>query len=131
MENVTKILFMNRSSLSIIAILSILIIINLPPLKFLWGTDDCQYANAKGSFTFDEVNFQGRDYAMCIRRFQHFKANQAADTTLYRLCSINILYVWKYGDYLLNKKYRLTYKPWQEIETRRGTIINKSGFQDF
>ena len=122
---------MNRSSISIIVIFFLLLIVNIPPIKWLGGNGDCQYATADGSFTFEEMNFNSRDYDMGMRRFQHFKLQQPKDTILYRLCPMNILYVWKYGDYIFSSKYRLPYKSWNEIEKRRGPLGNKTGFQDF
>ena len=122
---------MNKYRTSLVALLFLFIIINIPPIKFLFSSDDCKYSNANGAFTFEEMNFNERNYEMGEYKFQEFKKLNKNDTILYRLCPINILYVWKYGDYLFNKKYRLPYKPWQEIEALRKPVINKSGFQDF
>ena len=122
---------MNNYRLSVIALIFLIVIINIPPVKFLFGSDDCKYSNDDGSFTFEEINFNERNYEMSEYKFEEFKKIPSKDTILYRLCPINIFYVWKYGDYLFNKKYRLPYKPWQEIEAHRKPVINKSGFQDF
>jgi hypothetical protein len=122
---------MNRSLITIITIFFLLLLINIPPIKFLLGTDDCQYSNADGSFTYDEMSFNDRDFAMGIRRFDDFKVLHPGDTILYRLCPRNPLYIWKYGDYLFSKKYRLPYRSWKEIESARGYIVHRSNFQDF
>lgn len=122
---------MSRSLINITIILFLLLIINIPPVKFLLGTDDCRYSNYNGDFTYEEMNFNSRDFTMGMRRFKDFKEMHPADTILYRLCPINPLYIWKYGDYLFSKKYRLPYKPWEEIETVRGVVMYRSHFQDF
>src|ERR1700730_3315717 len=92
---------------------------------------DCSYSNYNGSFTFHEVEFKSRDFGMCLRKFQEFKKQNHTDTVLYRLCKSNYLKFWKYNYYLFDEKFRLQYMPWEEINARRGTLINKSTFQDF
>jgi len=106
-------------------------IINLPPVKWLWGIDDCSYSTGDGSFTFVEANLNGRDLVMCNRKFDDFKSEHPDNKVLYRLCAINGLYVWKYGDYLFSRKYRLPYKSWEEIDKLRGPLKLHSEFQDF
>jgi hypothetical protein len=122
---------MNRTLITIISILFLILLINIPPIKFIFGSDDCQYSNAGGSFTYDEMSFNERDFAMGMRRFHDFKVMHPGDTVLYRLCSMNPLYIWKYGDYLFSTKYRLPYKSWKEIDIVRGTIHHRTNFQDF
>ena len=131
MENVIKQLFMKKTSIIVIAIIGLVLITNVPPLKLILGSDDCRYSNYNGSFTFAETNFGGYDYDLCINRFTEYKKQRFTDITLYRLTPMNPLCFWKYGDYLFSGKYRLPYKPWQEIYNRRGPLGNKSGFQDF
>jgi len=104
---------------------------NIPPIRWLYGKYDCQFSNRDGSFTFAEVNFKGASFQLGKEVFVEFKKRNLGDTTLYRLCPKNIFHFWDYGQYLFSEKYRLPYKPWPEIEARRGPIANKSGFQDF
>ena len=122
---------MNRSLISCIAILSLLVIVNIPPIKWLWGIDDCRYSTDDGAFTFVEANLNGRDLVMCNRKFEDFKIEHPNNSVLYRLCAINGLCFWKYGDYLFSKKYRMPYKSWEDIDRRRGELVVHSEFQDF
>jgi len=109
----------------------LIVAINLPPLRWVFGEDNCEFSNGDGFFTYVEVYFKGDDFQECQRKFVEFKKRNLGDTTLYRLCPKNIFHFWDYGQYLFSEKYRLPYKPWSEIEARRGPITNKSGFQDF
>lgn len=92
---------------------------------------DCSYSNYKGSFTFEERNFQNRDFMMCLKKFDEFKKTNNSDTILYRICVKKGSHFWNYADYLFKEKYRLPYMNWEEIEVRRGELENKTGFQDF
>ena len=122
MKNMLKIL---------IVILGIVVFSNILPVKTLVKTDDCRYATGDGGFTFQEMNFMNADFRMCQNRFREYKKNQIKDTILYRLCPINVLHFWDYGEYLFSKRYHLPFKSWQSIENIRGTITNKTGYQDF
>jgi hypothetical protein len=122
---------MTKASISIVTLLGLIIVFNIPPLNLLLGPDDCRYSNNTGSFTFAETNFGGYDYDLCMNRFSDYKNQVKNDTVLYRLTSMNLLCFWKYRDYLFEHKYRLPYKSWKTVEYIRGPIKNKSGFQDF
>jgi hypothetical protein len=91
---------------------------------------DCSYSNSSGSFTFEEMNLKERNFEMCMRKFSEFK-KQSADTVLYRLCKKNFLKFWNWSNYIFQKKFKLPYKSWKEIDERRGMVNAKSGFQDF
>jgi hypothetical protein len=120
--------------LTILIIVVILLVSNTRPAKVVLESrdySDCKYSNYNGSFTFEEMQFQSRDFAMCLRKFQEFKKQNNKDTILYRLCKTSVLKFWRYGDYLSDEKFKLPYMSWQEIEARRGPLLNKSGFQDF
>ena len=122
---------MNGLSITIIAAILVIVLLNIPPIKFIFSNDDCRYSNANGSFTFQEANFNSRGYENAKWKFSEYKKRYSADTTLYRLCPMSPFYVWKYGDYLLSEKYRLLYKSWDEIENKRGLVQLRSVFQDF
>ena len=92
---------------------------------------NCNYSNYNGSFTFEEMNFNARNFEMCERKFSEFKKQNNTDTALYRLCRKNIFEFWNWGNYLLRKKFTLPYMSWQEIASRRSMLTAKSGFQDF
>ena len=92
---------------------------------------DCSYSNYNGTFTFEERNFQSRDFMMCLKKFDEFKKTNNSDTILYRICEKKGSHFWNYADYLFKEKYKLPYMDWKEIETRRGKLENKTGFQDF
>ena len=77
------------------------------------------------------MNFKGRDFAMCLIKFDEFKSLKKADTVLYRVCKKKLLHFWRYRDYLFSPRYNLPYISWQQISLRRGQLKNKSGFQDF
>lgn len=111
--------------------LLIIVIINLPPTKWITGPDDILYSNAGGTFTFDEANYSGRDYDLCMENFSAYKLMDVNDTILYRVTPINILKIWRWADYLVKEKYKLNYKSWKEIEAKRGPITNKSNCQAF
>ncbi len=55
---------MKSGGITTVAAIFLIVVINIPPIKLLWGNDDCKYSNANGSFTFEESNSNGRDYAM-------------------------------------------------------------------
>ena len=113
-------------------LLSLFIVIsNLPPIHWFYKQNDCWFSNGNGSFTFAEMNFKGDDFQQCSHKFLEFKKRKPGDTILYRLCPMSVFHFWDYGEYIFSQKYRVPYKSWQEIEDRRGTLSNKSGFQDF
>lgn len=115
----------------VLFIVLLVIIINLPPAKWLFGQDDLFYSNANGTFTFDEVNYTGRNYKLCLENFQAFKSINKKDTLLFRITPKNVLKFWRWGDYLTKEKYKLPYKPWTEIEAVRGPIGNRTAWQSF
>ena len=125
LTNMKKILF------GLIFALTVISLSNIPIIKWFIGSTDCQFSNGDGSFTFAEINFKGANFQLCEENFIEYKKKPVGDTILYRLCPKNILHFWDYGEYLFSKKYRVPYKSWSEIESHRGPIINKSGFQDF
>lgn len=102
----------------------------MPPLKWFFE-EDIRYSNFNGTFTFGEVNSTGRDYTLCLRNFQAFKAVHSNDTTLYRVTPMNILAFWRWGHYISEKKYKLQFRSWKEIEALRGSINNKTNWQAF
>ena len=118
----------------IFIIVVILILCNLPPLKwpFTWfDHDDYRYSNNAGSFTFREFQFKGDDFALCWRNFLDFKKDcHCADTVLYRLNRNNPFKFWRYGDYIFKKKYHLPYQSWDKIKARMGPIDHLQS-QDF
>lgn len=116
---------------AIILVLIFIVVLNIPPIKWFVGSEDIMYSNINGSFTFVEANYAGRNYKLCIENFQVFKSNNKTDTVLYRISPINVLKIWRWFDYIMKDKYGLPYKAWEEIDVLRGTINNKSGWQDF
>jgi hypothetical protein len=122
---------MKKISLILISLFLFIVINNLSPLRWFYGKYDCQFSNGDGSFTFAEVNFKGAGFQLCQEIFVEFKKRKLGDTVLYRLCPMNLLHFWDYGQYLFSEKYRVPYKSWQEIEAKRKPVVNKSGFQDF
>lgn len=110
--------------------LLLLIVIVANAATIITNSIDCSYSNATGSFTFEEMNTKERNFEMCRRKFEEFK-KQSTDATLYRLCEKNFLKFWNWGNYLFRQKFKLPYKSWDEIESKRGTLVAKSGFQDF
>ncbi|MCS3801060.1 hypothetical protein [Niastella sp. OAS944] len=115
----------------IILIIIVVVLSNLPPLKWIVGPDDILYSNASGSFTFNELNYAGRNYQLCIVNFEAFKSVHKEDTLLFRITPINIFKFWRWNEYLTNDKYKLHYKSWKEIETKRGPLVNKTNWQAF
>ena len=113
-----------------IILIIFLVVINIPPVKYLTGPDDILYSNANGTFTFNEANYAGRNYELCKDNFLAFKSINSKDTLLYRINQINILKFWRWGDYLTKEKYKLPYKAWKEIEGIRGPIV-KTSWQAF
>lgn len=99
-------------------------------ISTILNTIDCRYSNYSGTFTFQEVNSKERNFDMCLRNFFEFKKQNKTDTVLYRLCEKHLWQFWNWGTYL-KSNFRLPYKPWPEIESRRGPVTAKSGFQDF
>ena len=92
---------------------------------------DCSYSNYNSTFTFEDKNFNGRDFRMCKAKFEEFKKINRQDTVLYRVCKKNPIHFWRSNDPLVREKYKLPYLSWDEIAARRGAIQNKTGFQDF
>ena len=112
-------------------LLLFIILSNLSPLRLFYKENDCRYSNGDGLFTYAEWNTEGDDFEECKFKFQDFKNRKLGDTVLYRVSSMDILHYWDYGQYLFAKKYRTPYKDWNDIKTKRGPMINKSGFQHF
>lgn len=118
----------------IIIAVSIIILCNLPPLKWVitwFDNGDYRYSNNNGSFTYKEFQFKERDFDMGWRGFLYFKKKcSCGDTVLYRLNRNNPFKFWRYGEYLFQEKYQLPYQSWEKIEARRGLIDHLNG-QDF
>jgi hypothetical protein len=110
------------------AVIVILIVLlsNFLPLE-----NNVSYSNADGSFTFEEMNFKGRDYSMCFRKFDSYKKEHHDNTVLYRITPILPWKFWHWKSYLFQDKYKLPFKSWNEISASRGVVENKSGYQDF
>ncbi|HEY4287983.1 MAG TPA: hypothetical protein VGN00_12850 [Puia sp.] len=122
---------MKKIIFSIVVVLLLISLSNVPLIKWFIGSNDCQFSNNDGSFTFAEINFKGANFQLCTEDFLEFKKRRLGDTVLYRLCPMSITHFWDYGEYIFSQKYKIPYKAWQEIESRRGPLRNKSGFQDF
>jgi len=122
---------MKKTTLIFISLFLFIAISNLPPIHWFYKQNDCWFSNGNGSFTFAEMSFQGDDFQQCSHKFLEFRKRKLGDTVLYRLCSMNIFYFWDYGEYIFSQKYKVPYKSWKEIESRRDPMANKSGFQDF
>ena len=122
---------MKQILFGLVIVFLIISLSNVPLIKWFIASNDCQFSNDNGSFTFAEMNFKGANFQLCEENFIEFKKRRLGDTILYRLCPKNVFHFWDYGEYLFSKKYRVPYRPWQEIEGRRGPLGNKSGFQDF
>lgn len=120
---------MKGTWISILVILGLLVVANAASMTI--KNIDCTYSNDSGTFTFEEKNFNERTFDMCLRKFEEYKKQAQKDTVLYRLCEKNIFKFWNWGTYLFAEKFQLPYKSWKEIEARRGTLLAKSGFQDF
>lgn len=112
-------------------ILIVIVVINLPPMKWIFGREDILYSNANGTFTFNEINYTGRNFELCMDNFQAFKSINKRDTMLYRVTPKNALKLWRLGDYLIDSRYKLPYKSWKEIESLRGPISSRTAFQAF
>lgn len=123
--------FMKKILFLLTVVFFFVVICNIAPVRWIFRANDCEFGNNDGSFTYSEMTFKERGFKKCYRNFLEFKKRKLGDTTLYRLCPKNIFHFWDYGQYLFSEKYRIPYKPWAEIEARRGPITNKSGFQDF
>jgi hypothetical protein len=125
---------MKRWIIILLVVIALIVLSNTRAAKSMVNEkdeSDCSYSNRDGSFTFQEFQFNSRDFAMCQRKFQEFKKQNHTDTVLYRLCKSNYLKFWNYSDYFFDEKFRLPYKSWPEIEEIRGPIDHKTGFQDF
>jgi hypothetical protein len=92
---------------------------------------DCAYSTYDGAFTFEERNDKSRDFKMCQVRFDSYKKQHPDDTVLYRICKKRGLRFWDYSDYVFRDQFKLPYMNWKEIDSRRGNVTNRSGFQDF
>jgi hypothetical protein len=116
---------------AILVVIILIIIVNLPPVNGLTGHDDLLYSNANGSFTFDEANYAGRNFQLCMDNFQAFKSTGKKDTLLFRVTPRNVFKFWRWRDYLTKEKYNVPYKSWKEIELVRGPVGNRSAWQAF
>lgn len=106
-------------------------IINIPPVRWIFilvDKEDVDYSNITATFTFSEMNGEGRDYRMCYNRWKDFKQTKHADTVLYRITPKNYWHIWNYGDYLFAEKYKYQFK---KIEISRSPNFLNSGYQDF
>ena len=122
---------MKKTSIVLSILCLFIIASNLPPLRFFYKENDCMFANGDGRFTYAELNSEGDNFDECKDKFKGFKKMKIGDTLLYRLTPMNIFHYWDYGKYLFLDKYKIPYRPWKEIESKRGPLINRSGFQHF
>lgn len=123
---------MSKSAVILLSLLALLVLVNVPPLTFLLDHKDCRYANGDGSFTFDEMSFKERNFRVCAQKFEAYKnTHKQQDTVLYRLCPKNYWQFWNWGTYLFQDKFQLPYRAWEHIQSIRGPVTAKSGFQDF
>ena len=120
----------------IFAITLIILLTNLPPLKWLVSlvVDENHYcySNNNGSFTFAE--FKARDRAMMYRRYTPFREThpELPDTNLYRLFKRDLFCFWRWGEYFYDSRYKLPYKNWKGIKRKRGYDLQYSNsWQDF
>jgi len=103
------------------------VISNIPPVKWIYtwfAPDDYDYSTYNGSFTFDEIQFKGRDFRMCKDLFIKLKeSHELPDSSrLYRLNKISIWKFWRWSDYLFKEKYWLPFLNWADVQKRRGHV---------
>lgn len=127
--------FFNYKARSFTWLFVIIVMSNFPPLKWIYtwfDQDDYNYTTYDGSFTFSESQFKGRDFKMCESTFTNLKTSgQLPDSSrLYRLNENSIWKFWRWGDYLLKKKYKLIFLDWSEVKQRRGNVSSLHN-QDF
>ena len=108
-----------------------MVVLILVVIISIFKNEDCMYANRSGTFTYEEMNFKGRDFKTCMRKWEMFKKENNSDTVLYRMCKMNPLKFWNYFDYVSHPGYKLPYLSYDEMIRTRGEITNMSGFQDF
>src|SRR5688500_13574238 len=82
----------------------------------IFSRPDCRYSNFSGSFTFQEINFNDRNFRMCKDKFEVFKAKNKVDTVLYRLCAKNYFKFWNYNSYFFSEKFKLPFLPWADVK---------------
>lgn len=96
------------------------------------NANDVSYSNDNGTFTFEEINFNRRDFEMCRRRWQNYKQTNLKDnTTLYRITKKNYLQFWMWHTYVTDDRFKLPYKDWDSISDKRHVVSDKSSLQDF
>lgn len=112
---------------TVLMLLGIIVLLNFKPRS----KQDINYATLNGAFTFEEMNFQGRDYSMCLRRFADYKAAYPTDTQLYRLTPVEYWKVWNWLVYLRDPRYDLPYHPQAKALRRRDISGSRTAYQDF
>ena len=111
-------------------VLVILLITNWPLFKNVTGLNDWyyRYSNISGTYTKMEIPIQGRKYKkppkgeFILNRpnFYGCKEMPQSDTIVYRLFAINPLKFWRWGEYIIDWRYRLPYTHWEAIRKKRG-----------
>ena len=131
----------NRKWIWFVAI--ILLITNWPLFKNLTGLNDgyYRYSNISGTYTSLEEPQIGRRYSkppngeFILNRpnFYGCGAMPQSDTVVYRLFVINLLKFWRWGEYIFDWRYRLSYTDWEAIKKKRGFgyLKNEKGCMDF
>ncbi len=110
-------------------VMLVIIVSNIPPMKYVLSLllDDghYRYSNSSGSFTVIDMPFKNDYYNYSIGVPKKCSVRES-DTIIYRLFSKNPLCFWRLGEYLLDKRYKLPYKDWNEIKKERGYSIKFS-----
>ncbi|MDN3588061.1 hypothetical protein QWY86_15365 [Pedobacter aquatilis] len=104
MKKITKI--------TLIAILALIIISNLPPISFFFQ-EDYAYQNKDGSFKYQEHAGKGLDFEVCKIRFNRFKVENPnnPNKTLYRTFNLKPWRFWEWREMITNpERFKLPYE---------------------
>jgi arylsulfatase A-like enzyme len=110
----------------IIFLLSFLLLINLPPLRWIiniFTTENYSYTNFNGSFTCSENYGKGGSYENCVLNYADYLKMHAADKDrqLYRCFTLKPWRFWEWYKWIIEgrQRFSLPYTTEEQVKGQR------------
>jgi hypothetical protein len=80
-----------------------------------------RFSNGDGTYTAVDNLFKNDRWPLrqTITNPRFFELHPSSDPTMYRLFRKNPFAFWRYGKYIRDPRYKLPYREWKEIKSRR------------
>lgn len=119
------------------SILIIILLSNLPPIKYFfnWIVDETHYEYASASGNFKVIDRSGNNITAIKKGFKESLKKEnliTEDTILYRLFWKNPAAFWRYRSYFdkNDERYKLPYKSKEDIEKKKNNIQNNPNSEE-